>query len=404
MKRLPFSEKTPEPVEQDRALAHAQLTIRRDWAGGVPGFEQWHNVEVDPQPLILYDLNGAELFYDFTLRRGDKVVGSARAAASRTLGSPVFAIEIGPRHWDPNRAQRKAREEARRQHRGSKVTGTALVCFSYPKVGVRVDLVTRNANHSVIYDASSLKEITRFGPDEPEGFTAWSFYQTIAEPRAHEKLERWDLAEREFEAVAKRTKNLRATAYTDREAAGLRASLMLESPYGFMQFYSSRVLKYGPRCGPHDCFTLYAQQTDVYCAVATGQMILDFHRWPFTQDQIATAMSTDATGTTNPNQVAGYESLTNNSFDATFDASADWSEAKSEIDANRPLKSGIPGHARACTGWKRQNIFWVMQSPKRWLQIHDPWPWNADICQGGAVVWEDWDAVDHTNFIYVRHA
>jgi hypothetical protein len=74
MKRLPFSEKTPEPVEQDRALAHAQLTIRRDWAGGVPGFEQWHNVEVDPQPLILYDLNGAELFYDFTLRRGEKVV------------------------------------------------------------------------------------------------------------------------------------------------------------------------------------------------------------------------------------------------------------------------------------------------------------------------------------------
>jgi hypothetical protein len=96
MKR-PFSEKTPEPVGHDRALAHVKLTIRRDWAAGVPGFEQWHNVEVDPQPLILYDLNGAELFYDFTLRR-------VRAAASRILGSPVFAVEIGPRNWDPNRA------------------------------------------------------------------------------------------------------------------------------------------------------------------------------------------------------------------------------------------------------------------------------------------------------------
>jgi hypothetical protein len=26
------------------------------------------------------------------------------------------------------------------------------------------------------------------------------------------------------------------------------------------------------------------------------------------------------------------------------------------------------------------------------------------FCQGGAAVWEDWDAVNHTNFIYVRHA
>jgi hypothetical protein len=232
----------------------------------------------------------------------------------------------------------------------------------------------------------------------------WSFYQTIAEPPAREKLRRWDLADREFEAVTKRTKNILATAYTDREAVRLRASLKLESPYSFIPFYSWRVLEYGPRCSPHPCFMLYAQQTDVYCAVATGQMILDFHRWPFTQDQIATAMSTDASGTTNSNQVAGYESLTNNLFDATFDSSADWSEAKSEIDANRPLKSGISGHARACAGWKRQNIFWIMQSPKRWLQIYDPWPWNADICKGGAVVWEDWDAVEHTNFIYVRHA
>jgi hypothetical protein len=149
---------------------------------------------------------------------------------------------------------------------------------------------------------------------------------------------------------------------------------------------------------------LYAQQTNVYCAVATGQMILDFHRWPYTQDQIATAMETGAGGTSHAGQIAGYQALSNNAFVATYDDTADWSEAKAEIDQNRPVKSGIPGHARACSGWKRQNIFSVRQPAKRWLQIYDPWPWNADLCQGGAVVWEDWDAVTHTNFVYVRHA
>jgi hypothetical protein len=167
--------------------------------------------------------------------------------------------------------------------------------------------------------------------------------------------------------------------------------------------YTSRVLKFGPRCTSHDCFELYAQQTDVFCAVATGQMILDFYKYHFTQDEIATAMNTGAGGTTNPDQVTGYETLSGNCLDATFDGSADWAEARAEIDANRPLKSGIPGHARACAGWKRQNISLIGQPLRRWLRIYDPWPWNADICAGGQIVWEDWDAVDHTNFIYVRH-
>ncbi len=194
-----------------------------------------------------------------------------------------------------------------------------------------------------------------------------------------------------------------AAAFKVSELPKLRDALTPDLSYAFISLYSSRVLKYGPRCTPHDCFMLYAQQTSVYCAVATGQMILDFYRWPYTQDEIATAMGTGPGGTDNPGQVAGYESLTRNCMDATYDTSADWSEAKAEIDANRPVKSGIPGHARACAGWKRQNLFFIGQEPKRWLQIYDPWPWNADLCQGGKIVWEDWDSVTHTNFIYVRH-
>ena len=175
-----------------------------------------------------------------------------------------------------------------------------------------------------------------------------------------------------------------------------------EFAYIAFPFSSSKVIRYGPRCSPHECFQLYAQQTNVYCAVATGQMILDFYRRYFTQDQIAAAMGTDSGGTGNPGQVAGYESLSNNCLDATYDTSAAWSEAKSEIDANRPLKSGIPGHARACAGWMK-TWSWSSFSYDLSLKIYDPWPWNADICAGGAVVWEDWDAVTHTNFIYVRH-
>lgn len=396
-------ERTPQRVDPELALDHARLAIRRNWAGGVPGFEQWFAVELDSKPLVLHDLNGAELFYEFTARRGKQIVGSIKASASRILGVPVAAVEMGARRWDPERATREARERALANVQKGKVTGTELVCFSYPKVGVRVDVDDPQGTRSVIYDVSDLSEVRTFGADELEGNTSWSFYAEVAEPRAEEKAQRWRLAEQELEAVRKRGRGAFATAFTDRELDKLRDLVIVKSRYPFISLYSSRVLKYGPRCSPHDCFMLYSQQTNVFCAVATGQMILDFHRWPYTQDEIAAGMNTGAGGTSNPDQVAGYESLTRNTMTATYDTSANWAEARSEIDANRPLKSGIPGHARACTGWKRQNLFLVAQQPRRWLQIYDPWPWNADICQGGANVWEDWDTVTHTNFIYVRH-
>ncbi|HVR99127.1 MAG TPA: C39 family peptidase [Thermoanaerobaculia bacterium] len=396
----------PAPVDPDRAREHALLAIRRDWAGGVPGFGHWHAVEIDPKPLVLHDLNGWPLFYEFTVLHRDKAVGSIKTSASQVLGSPVVAVQMGPRRWDPDRATKEVVETVRRRSPNAEILGAELVCYSYPKIGIRVDLGHREGGEekrrSLIFDVADLTPVERFGADELEGLTAYSFYEEVALPRAEKNLRRWEVSDRELEVVRSRDREVFSSAFVDSDVARLRRALTPESLYAF-ELYSSRVLKYGPRCTPHDCFMLYAQQTNVYCAVATGQMILDFYRWPYTQDQIATAMGTDSGGTSNPGQVAGYESLTRNCMDATYDASADWTEAKAEIDANRPVKSGIPGHARACAGWKRQNISFIGQPAKRWLQIYDPWPWNADLCQGGAVVWEDWDAVMHTNFIYVRH-
>jgi len=167
---------------RERALNHVQLTIRRDWAAGISGFNQWHNVEVEPEPLVLLDLNGAELFYEFTLRRGEKPVGTVKASASRTIGSPVVAVDTAPRRWDPNRAVREAKEKVRLQFPKAEVTGTFFVCYSYPKVGVRVDLKDGNDTRSVIYDVGDLSEVSRFGDDQKEGFTAWSFYETVVQP------------------------------------------------------------------------------------------------------------------------------------------------------------------------------------------------------------------------------
>jgi hypothetical protein len=397
------------PVSKERAMEHGLLTIRHAWAGEIPDFEGWGGFELDPEPLVLHDLNGQVLFYEFGVMDGKEMVGSIKASASKIIGSTVPTVEFGPRGWDPDNAASAAKEKVKKRFPKAKISETELVCYSYPKIGVRVYIKDPKAGkQSLILDVSDLSFVEGFGSDEPEGNTSWSFYQEVAEPNGSEKEQRWELADKELEAARSATPKILAPGFTARELPKVRETFIpqpqdWQSRMKPIPFYSSRTIRFSPRCNTHECFELYAQKTNVYCAVATGQMILDFYRYYYAQDQIAAAMGTGSGGTSNVGQVNGYESLSKNCLNATYDNTANWNEAKAEIDANRTLKSGIPGHARACAGWKRQNICLWPGPCKRWLKIYDPWPWNADICAGGKIYWEDWGAVTHTNFIYVRH-
>jgi len=391
------------PVEKDQAIEHATMTFRRAWAGQVTDFKSWGTAEIDPKPLMIYDLNGELLFYEFTAMDGKDQLGRLKASATKRLGTTVATVELGPRRWDPDKGIREAKKNTKKMFPKSSIMDAQLVCYSYPKIGVRVNLKEpRRPVRSLIFDVADGNMVDRFGADELEGKTAWSFLDHLTPAAQEDRIKRWDLRDLEREAALSKTPKLFERSFSAKEAKSLRETFVIDTPY-IIPFYSQKVLKFGPRCDAHDCFELYGQQTDVYCAVATGQMILDFYRYHYDQDDIAAAMSTSATGTSNSNQVAGYESLSNNCLTATYDSTADWSEARAEINANRPVKSGVPGHARACAGWKRQNIWLIGQPPKRWLRIYDPWPWNADICSGGQIYWEDWETKTHTNFIYVRH-
>jgi len=406
--RLPGS-----PVAEEQAREHALFAIRDNWARGIEGFEGWGGAEPEKKPLIIHDLNGQVLFYEYEVVEADKPIGAVKASASKTIGSAVPQIQIVPRGWDPDSAINKARGKVEKKYPKAEISEATLVCYNYPKIGVRIDVDDPKAGlGSLIFDAASLALVDRFGSDELEGFTCYSFYNEIALPDAARRERRWEMDEGELRTVKSDIPELFETGLEAAAQKDIRRAYVRESAFEIepsttkvatIAATSQKVIQYCPHCSTHDCYALHAQQTDVYCAVATGQMILDFYRYYYPQKDIAASMGTGAGGTSNAGQAEGYKKLSNYCLDAIIDESANWAEAKAEIDANRPLKSGIPGHARACWGWKRQNIYLLGTQPKKWLYILDPWPWNADICKGGAVYWEDWNTVTHTNFIYVRH-
>ena len=395
------------PVNEQKVKQHIKFTIMKNWIGQVYGFEDWFNTQLEDKPLLIHDLNGQILFYEYQIKLKNQVVGVVKGSASKRLGAPVPQIQLGPRRWDPNSAIHKAQERIKKLYPDAKISDTEFVCYSYPKIGVRVYLKgSKQEQKSVIFDVASTNLVDRFGSDELEGFSSWSFYDELIEQDATKRETRWESADKELEAVKRSIPRIFESGIDPAERKPIEEAYLNLSIYPVISIslFSQRIIPYCPHCSTHTCNALHSQHTDYYCACATGQMILDFYRYYHSQDECATAMgTTSGSGTDQSGQIAGYQSLSKNCLEATLDTSADWSEAKSEIDAGRPLKSGIPGHARACFGWKRQNIILIGTTPARWLYILDPWPWNTDICSGGAVYWENWDSVNHTNFIYVRH-
>lgn len=230
-----------------------------------------------------------------------------------------------------------------------------------------------------------------------EGAYAWSFYDSLSEDARRSRLERYkELDEARLQRAADVRAHLRAetsmTKLTNVEI--VHWSVTINQLLQFCPHYSTSHAR------SHQCYVLHAQQKSDYCAVATCQMILCYYRYYYSQDQIAPALGY-APGGCPSDQSAGYEALTCNHLEATYDTSPTWEEASAQIAALHPLKTGISGHARACAGTSAVVSIPGGISNKK-LYLYDPWPWNADYKQGGMVSWEAWDAVTHTNYVLTQ--
>jgi hypothetical protein len=154
----------PSPIKEEKAMEHALFAVRSNWVNEVYGFEGWGGAELGKKPLEIYDLNGQLLFYEYDVTQGDMPVGSIKTSASKIIGSAVPQIQLVARRWDADNALAKAKEEVLKRYPNAKITGTELVCYSYPKIGVKVDMDDPGSGAgSMIFDVSDLSVVDMFG-------------------------------------------------------------------------------------------------------------------------------------------------------------------------------------------------------------------------------------------------
>lgn len=390
-------------VPKDELLEHASLSVLRNANVKVPEIVGWEKGNVISKPLTIYDINGSPLFYDYRVSRGSRVLGTVRTGASKILGAPVIAHEFGPRYWNFRSAVQRLTPQVHKEHPRWEIRRTRLVCYSYPKLGVMFEAVDENGKKKrLIYDVATFDPI----PEKPpapgvEGVYAWSFYDALPGDVRELGLKQFDQLDNWRLEIPGKIRDKFKGNRTLTRFEGLihwpRFRIRVESKMlQFCEHYDYNEAR------SHHCFILHCQQKSDYCAVATCQMILCYYRYYYSQDEIAPRLGYRPGGCP-PNQSAGYKSLTCNHLDATFDSSPTWEEARDQINALHPLKSGVPGHARACAGYAYLHWeFLDFSIELKHLLIYDPWPWNPDLKAGGSVYWELWNSITHTDFIFTK--
>ncbi|MCX9010790.1 MAG: C39 family peptidase [Candidatus Methanoperedens sp.] len=379
-------------VQTEKALEHAKVKMMDFVLSDTPGLEGWKGASINPTPLILYDLNGKKLYYEFSVEKDGKVVGRMKVGASTVLGNSVKTFELGPRKWNGTLAVGKAKEIVQKQYPNSEIRSVQLIVYSYPKIGVMVttyDMVSGKEN-TTIMDVSSYSIISNVADITAirEGASvAWSLYDHMSIEDRKQGIEKWKKYNNAVNKTKEKLKSLGFDLNDKSLTEGMTGKLNKET-VGITST-SQYMLN----------VALYGQETDYYCAPASGKMMADYHGLTHSQNHVAGVMGTTTSGTTNGGQLTYFTTATPNGLGKTgssIDSSPTWDEAKAEVNNNRPLHSLIPGHTRLARGWKTETDWWFFTT--YYLFINDPWPVNS-----GDNYWEDWDTETHTYYIYARN-
>jgi hypothetical protein len=374
-------------------VRNANIQVNLEIFTKTPRTEEWMGSKLG-RPTLVYDINGQPLFYDYpliTTRR--KNVGLIRTSANRLLGESILSTIVGKAPWNWAEANRKVTEIIEKKHKG-KVESLTPVCYAYPRLGVKAEWSEKGERRETIYDIADQSVVPPSVKPGIRGVGAISMYGQIQKEKTSELLEIHKERQSIHEELVRRVDFPLERSLKKYEYAELQKAYAV-----VLQFFTTKILTLCTHNYSHECFNLHGQENGYYCVPATGQMILDFWRYYYTQDQIAHAMGTTAGGTGWTGEVNGLNSLTCSHFTAQSDMSPTFNEVKTEINANRPFDYSYSYHAMACAGYKEQNWYIIGTTPLRQVYIYDPSPVNS-----GAIRWETWGSGISAvaGFVYLR--
>ena len=388
--------KTPE-LPQAQLAAWIELSHLRGLSVLPESFEK-ATIAFDASTPV-YDLNGELLFQRVPLMQGKTALGFADLAVHPALGEALLSSSVGGA-WHPDALREAGRKAARKL--GFKEAARAelrFVAYSFPKIALQFLL---RGTEKLLLELFTWEPVpatqrgARYEP--PSNFERWSFLDEMPDDeraartkRFHDRMYAW------------KDGLTRGPALEVIDSAVLLQALDLKR---FL--YASRELHYSTRNTDHfTCYEVRGQQTSVWCVGASVQMLLDFYRYQYTQVRLASELGLGTLASPNGlpyandgDVVTVLEAMTCNALHATMNTSPNFAQFESEIDANRPLISFVPGHSRTVAGYTRSFLSILGAPSFHGLLVYDPWPPNAGVITR----WENFNATTYRRtFTAVLH-
>ncbi|MEA2035286.1 MAG: hypothetical protein U9N40_07365 [Euryarchaeota archaeon] len=355
----------------DMAYCIANATFADFMSSGALPEEEFQNAVVNRVPLIIYDINGLKLYYQFNLEIDGENVGFIRAAASKVSGCTVTMVQDHPDATDYELAEENSKNILITKYGVVALSSPKVVCYSYPKTGIMFETINSDGNlKRIILDAHDYSIIPERKPAFKGDAGIWSVYDDIEFDSIQNRLSKWD-------------ENVKTIDfYNDKSSI---ADITARSTFNYRKIWNNN--------------NLVAQPNRFWCCVASGKMIAEWFSSSHTLDYIAGEMDAGTAqnpkGATTPGELDYYEDSPtglNRNVQYYNDAGlVTWNRAYDHIQTKSdPLTSSVPAHERVCAGWGQYT------SGEQYLYIFDPGPINV-----GSTYWENWDSVTHTEYILV---
>lgn len=344
----------------------------------------------------VHDINGELLFHRMPIAaaRGKEISGYVDIAANPALGGPVIAVSTGVA-WDAEALLKRAKDALRRKSKDRRHDEARFVAYSFPKVAVQFLADGAEVAMIELFTWTPVPPRSdRYKNEPPGNFERWSYLDEQPARQRRRNVADFEQKIPELERIITEFRIPLRRIEIDRDIFDR-----------FLISTDSRELHYSKRSGDHLCYELRGQETNVWCVGASVQMILDFYRYEYTQTRLAVDLGLGTPS--NPNGlpysrdgdvVVVLENLSSKALNAVENGSPSFSEFRTEIRANRPVISFVPGHSRTVAGYTRTTSVFSLALGYRGLLVYDPWPPNAGVITR----WESFDTTTYRKSFTAR--
>lgn len=403
---------SPSPEEQGRLLDYLLSSFAQD-ASYLSGMDIGTCTIATDEMIEIKDLDGHDLFREYPIKQSKigNVLGIVRSSGRGTELPLIDCMFFGRALFDPKETCTKLLNMVQHANAECVVSVGNWICYSYPRVGLVLKIQTNEGvTISELYDAHVLRLVKRtigsLGEFHQtalpkEGEYLYSYGRMLPEGGDDAYLEEWE------KYIARAFYNFVSMGGDHNSHDFLSYERVANVTHG-LELNRSETARLPIVQGALLPAKLLPQETPVYCAVATGQMMMSYIGLPnLLQQDVALLFKTGSSGTTNDDMISGLNQKLAPLWHARIDLSPDFDKIKKIIGSYIPAKSGIPGHARLLRGW-REYLFLNPQKPgeveftNRFVVINDPYPTNA-----GQIVLENFEKPIpdfYRNLLYLTHA